>query len=256
MSRCASVTSGPMSQPRRPSPTVKRRHPLGDLLDQVVGDRLDGDDDGDRHAALAGRAEAGVDRGVGDEVEVGVRQHEHVVLRAAERLHALAVRACRSRRCTARSGSSRRTRSTATSGCVEQPVDGDLVAVQHGEDAVGQAGLLPELRRARSLRTGPSRDGFRIDGVAGRDRDREEPHRHHRREVERADDADDAERLARGVDVDAGRHVLGVLALEVVREAGRELDDLLAARDLAERIGQHLAVLGGDDLGELVLARR
>ena len=34
----------------------------------------------------------GVDGGVGGEVEVGVGQHEHVVLRAAERLDALAVR--------------------------------------------------------------------------------------------------------------------------------------------------------------------
>ena len=33
--------------------------------------------------------------GVGGEVEVGVGQHDHVVLRPAERLHPLAVRRCR-----------------------------------------------------------------------------------------------------------------------------------------------------------------
>ena len=33
----------------------------------------------------------------------------------------------------------------ATSGCVEQRVDGLLVAVHHGEHPVGQAGLCPQL---------------------------------------------------------------------------------------------------------------
>ena len=56
------------------------------------------------------------------------------------------------------------------------------------------------------------------------------------------------------VDVDAGRDVLGVGALGEVPEAARELDDLHAAGDLAERVGEHLAVLGGEDLGELLLA--
>ena len=70
---------------------AQRRDALADLRDQLVGDGLDGEHDRDRHAALAGRAVAGVDGLVGDEVEVGVRQHQHVVLRAAERLHPLAV---------------------------------------------------------------------------------------------------------------------------------------------------------------------
>ena len=40
----------------------------------------------------------------------------------------------------------------------------------------------------------------------------------------------------------------------MVRETGRELDDLLAAVDLAERVREDLAVLGGDDLREFALA--
>ena len=43
----------------------------------------------------------------------------------------------------------------------------------------------------------------------------------------------------------------GVAALEQVRDAARELDDLLAARDLAECVRVHLAVLAGDDPGQL-----
>ena len=40
--------------------------------------------------------------------------------------------------------------------------------------------------------------------------------------------ADDAERLADRVDVDLGRHALGEAALEQVRDAAGELDDLEA----------------------------
>ena len=43
-------------------------------------------------------------------------------------------------------------------------------------------------------------------------------------------------------------------ALEQVGDAARELHHLLAAGDLAERVGVDLAVLGGDEGGELVLA--
>ena len=52
------------------------------------------------------------------------------------------------------------------------------------------------------------------------------------------DDADHAQRLADRVDVDLGRGVLGEAALEQVRDAAGELDDLLAAADLAERVGE------------------
>ena len=62
------------------------------------------------------------------------------------------------------------------------------------------------------------------------------------------------EGLADGVDVDLGRGVLGEPALEQMRDAAGELDDLLAAADLAEGVGDDLAVLAGDDLGQLTLA--
>ena len=45
--------------------------------------------------------------------------------------------------------------------------------------------------------------------------------------------------------------MLGRLALEQVRGAAGELDDLEAALDLAARVVDRLAVLGGDDAGEL-----
>jgi hypothetical protein len=39
-----------------------------------------------------------------------------------------------------------------------------------------------------------------------------------------------------------------------MRDAAGEFDDLLAAAHLTERVGDHLAVLAGDDLGQLTLA--
>src|SRR5699024_12758678 len=58
------------------------------------------------------------------------------------------------------------------------------------------------------------------EGVAGRDRDRVHPEGHHRREVERCDPGDDAQRLAQGVRVHAGGDVLGEAALEVLGDGG------------------------------------
>ena len=63
---------------------------------------------------------------------------------------------------------------------------------------------------------------------------------------------DDAERLPDRVHVDAGRTCSVKLALEQRRDAARELDHLEAARDLAQRVGEDLAVLGGDQPRELV----
>ena len=79
----------------------------------------------------------------------------------------------------------------------------------------------------------------------------EHPHRDHRREVERGDARDDAERLADLVDVDAARHLLGEAALEQGRDAAREFEVLEATGDLAERIGRDLAVLGGQQGGDV-----
>ena len=64
-----------------------------------------------------------------------------------------------------------------------------------------------------------------------------------------------AEWLADRVHVDLGRGVLGESALEQMWDAAGEFDDLLAAADLAERVGDHLAVLARDDPGQLALAR-
>ena len=67
-----------------------------------------------------------------------------------------------------------------------------------------------------------------------------------------SDAGDHAERLAHGPTVDAGADLLRELALQQVRDAGGELDHFEAARGFAAGVGEHFAVLGGDEPGEVV----
>ena len=223
---------------------------LLDLLDQQVGGLADGDGDRDGHAAFAGGAEGGGGEVVGGVVEVGVGQDDRVVLRPAQGLDALAVRGgglvdVLGDRGGADEGDAVHVR------VGQEAVDGFLVAVQDLEDAVGQAGLLPQLGQ-QHRGGGVALGGLEDEGVAGGDRHRRHPQRHHDREVERGDAGDDAERLAEGEDVDPGGDLVRVVALEQLRDAAGELDDLQAAADLALGVGEDLAVLGGDQFGELV----
>ncbi len=228
---------------------LQLREPRRDGVDEPVGDVTHRDGHRDRHAALACRAVGGRDRGVGGEVDVGVGQHHHVVLRAAEGLDPLAVPGAGLVDVAGdRRGADEADRRDV--GVAQQAVDGLLVPLQHREDTVGEPGLLPELGEEQRRR-GVLLAGLEDEGVAGGDRVRAHPQRHHHREVERGDAGDDAERLADRVDVDAGARLLGEAALHQVRHTGGELDVLESSRDLAGRVRENLAVLGGHDLGEL-----
>ena len=137
-----------------PSPTLTFR-PLLDRLDEVGG-IADGDEDGDGHAALARRAVASGDRRVGRHLDVRVEEHDHVVLRAAERLDALAVLRA-GLVDVARDQGRADERDRGDAGMLEKRVDGDLVALQDVEDAVRQARLLEQLRGEERGRRSPSR---------------------------------------------------------------------------------------------------
>ncbi len=130
-------------------------------------------------------------------------------------------------------------------------VDRFLVAVDDVEHARRQAGFDQQFGEAHRHRRIALRR-LQDEGVAAGDRRREFPHRDHRREVERRDAGDDAERLAHRIEVDAGAGALGVLALHQVRHAAGELDHLDAALDVALGVGQRLAVLGGEQGGERI----
>jgi len=122
------------------------------------------------------------------------------------------------------------------------------------EDACRAARLHEQLTQAYRD-TGVLLGRLEDEGVADRNGDAEHPHRDHRREVERGDARRDAQGLAHGIDVDARASALGVLTLQGVGDAAGELDDLQAALEVAAGVGDHLAVLGGQQRGEFVHPR-
>ena len=169
-------------------------------------------------------------------------QHDHVVLRAAERLAALPVRR---RRLVDVPGDRRRAdeRDRAMSGCSSSASTATLSPLTTLKTPSGTPASLEQLggveRRRRVLLR-----RLQDERVAAGERGRPHPHRDHRGEVERRDAGDDAERLADRVDVDPRRGLLGHAALQQMRDAAAELDHLEPARHLAHRVGEHLAVLG------------
>ena len=226
-------------------------HPRDELLEQGVGGlAADRHRHRYRHAALAGRAVAGADQRIDGLVEIRIRHDDHVVLGAAEALHALSLGAAGGVDVLGHGrGADEADRPDARVG--QQRLDRVAAAIDHIEHAGRQPGLdqqLGEPHRHRRVALRRLED----EGVAAGERRRELPHRDHGREIEGRDAGDDAERLAHGVEVDAGAGAFGELALEQVGDAAGELGDLETALDVAARIRERLAVLAGQEPGELV----
>ena len=217
--------------------------PLGGLLAHRHRHR-------DRHAALAGAAVGRAHQRIHRLVEVGIGHHHHVVLGAAQRLNPLAVGR---RRGVDVFGDGRRADEADRLHPLigEQHVHALLVAIDHVEHAVRQAGLLEQLsqahRRGRILLR-----WLHHEGVTAGQRHREHPHRYHGREVERRDAGAHAQRLHQREAVDTGADVEGMFALLQVRYAAGEFHHLEPACQLALGVGEHLAVLGGNQPRDLV----
>ena len=224
-----------------------------ELADEGVGGALaDGDGDADGHAALTCRAVGRADEGVGGLVEIGVRHDDHVVLRAAERLDALAGGGAGAVDVLG-DGRGADEADGLDGGVGEDGVDGGLVAVDDVEDAVGKAGLLEHLGD-QDGGAGVALAGLEDEGVSAGQGYGEHPHGDHGGEVEGGDAGDDAEGLAHGVAVHAGADLLCEFALEKLWNSCGKLDDLEAAGGLAAGVGEDLAVLAVDERGDLVEA--
>ena len=176
-----------------------------------------------------------------------------MVLRAAERLDAFAV--LRARLVDVLRDRGRPDEAHRRDIVVfEQAVDGDLVALHHVEAPVREPRLREEFgdehvdRRVLLTRLEDER-------VAACQRVGEHPHRDHGGEVERRDACDHAERLTDRIHVDARRGLFGVVALDQLGDPARVLDVLEAAGDLAEAVGEHLAVLGGQQRRDFLAVR-
>ena len=230
---------------------LQRAHLRRQLLDEPVGGVVTHGQNGrDRHAALAGRAIGRAHGGIDGLVHIGVGHDDHVVLRAAQRLHALAVGAAARIDVFADGGGADKA-DGGHIGMVEDRVDGFLVAMHDIETAFGKPSL-GQHPRQHHRRAGVALRRLEDEGVAAGQRHREHPHRHHRREVERGNAGDHADRLAHREAVDIAGDLRRILALQRMRDAAGELDHLDAARDLALGVVEGLAVLRGNQRRQLV----
>ena len=127
-------------------------------------------------------------------------------------------------------------------GMIENSVDRLLVAVHDVEHALRQTGFLQKFPDEEGRGRVPFRR-LQDKGIPARDRDREHPHRHHDREVERSDPRHDAERLPVRPAVDVRSDVAAELALQKVRDPARKIDHVDTALQFSEGIGMRLAVL-------------
>ena len=177
-----------------------------------------------------------------------------MVLGAAEALHALARR--RAARIDVLGDRGRADEADRLDvGIIEDGVDRLLVAVDDVEDA-GRPARLDEQFAEPHRHAGIALRGLQDEGVAAGDRRRELPQGDHRGKIERRDAGDDAERLAHRIEVDAGAGAVGIFALHQMRHAERELDHLDAALNVALGVGDRLAMLARQNVGELVVVFR
>ena len=133
----------------------------------------------------------------------------------------------------------------------------DLRARPHHqvEHAWRQPGALQDVDE-RPRRGGRELGRLEDDAVAERERGRNLPGRNREREVPRRDDADDADRLARDLDFDAGPHRVELVAADAHRLAGEVLEDRAGAAGFADPVGERLSLLARQLPPELFLARQ
>ena len=173
-----------------------------------------------------------------------------MVLGAAETLHALAVGGALSIDVLGNVGGADETDGHDI-GIVEDGIDGNLVTVDDVEDAGRQSRLDEQISEHQGYRW-IALGGLQDEGVAAGNCRRCLPQRDHRREVEGCDAGDHAQGLAHRVDVDARTGALSVFALHQVRYADGELGNFETALDVALGVGDHLAVLARQGIGQLV----
>ncbi len=173
-----------------------------------------------------------------------------MVLRPAQRLAALAVGR---RGCIDVFGDGRRANEADRLHPLigEQHVHRFLVAVDDVQHAGRQPGFGQQLAEQHG-RAGVLFRGLEHEGIPAGDGHRQHPQRHHGRKVERGDADADAQRLHQRVGINVATDIGGELTLEQVRDATGKLDHFQPAGDFALGVGKHLAVLAGDQAGDVV----
>jgi hypothetical protein len=239
----SAVSSVPCGDSQCASPFSKARNDLVCYFADQHGN-------GDGHATLAGRAICRTDQRIDGLIEVRVRHHDHVVLGATERLHALAAPGAFLIDMPGHCGRADEADSLDVRVLEDRAHDGG-VAVDHIEQSVGQAGTLEQLRHHhRGGRVAFAR--LQDECISGREREREHPARNHAREVERRDAGDYSQRLPDRPVIEPVCHLVREVALLQGRDSAGELDDLDSAHHFAPRVGESLSVLFGDRRSERI----
>lgn len=224
---------------------------LQQLGHDLVGDIAYQYCDRDRHAALAGRPVTCADECINYLVDICIGHDHHVVLRPPQGLNTLALaRASLVDVVGYRSRAHERHRFHIRVG--QQRIHRFLVALNHVEDAIRQAGLFKQLGHEQAG-AWVGRTGFEDKRVSRGDRDREHPHWYHHRKVERRDTSHHTQRLSDRPVIQVSRYLIGEVALEQLRDATGELHDIDTTRHLAHGIGKHLAMFGSDHVGQRLL---
>src|SRR3546814_3739581 len=114
------------------------------------------------------------------------------------------------------------------------------------KNAIGTARFLEQFGEAHG-NGGVTLGRLQDEGVADCNGDAEHPHRNHRREVERGDARADSNRLTHGIHVDAGARALRIFALQRMRDAAGEFNDVEAALNVAAGVSNHLAMFRSEE---------
>ena len=136
---------------------------------------------------------------------------------------------------------------------IEQAVDDVDRAIHEVHDAVGKSTVLVDQVEHELLGERHLLRWLEYERVPARDRKRQEPERHHRREVERADRRAHTDRLADRLAVDRGGDVFENAPLHRLRHRAGGLDHLDRPADLGPGVGKRLSHLARDRPGDLVL---
>ena len=221
------------------------RDPLLEERQQPVARVPDRHHHGDRHAALARRTVGGRDRCVRCQFEIRIRQNQHVILRAAQSLHALALLCPLLVEGTGHRRGAHEAQGRHV-GMRDQCLHGHAVAVHDVEDTIRKP------RRREEFRETVGSGGILFRGLEDRavpagNGDGKHPERHHGGKIEGRDASHHAQGLADGGEVDAGRNLGGVLPLQELRDPTGEFHGLETPLHFTPGVGQRLAVLTRND---------
>ena len=206
--------------------------------------------DGNGHASFTRRAVGRTHQRVGCLIDIGIRKHQHVVLGAAERLHAFAGLAPGRVDVLGNRGRADEAHRLDV-GVKQDRIDRFLVTMNDVQHAAGQSCFVQQSgdeHRCGRIALGRLED----EGVAAGDGHRVHPQRNHGGKIERRNSRHDAQGLAVAVGVDVRADVAAEIALEQMGNAANEIHHLDAASDLAQRVRVGLAMLGADAAGDLL----